>query len=288
MTSLSSALDGRPGTTGVDLRADGPVRIITLDRPEHANAVDRGMHTALVTIWKAIQADPGARAVVLTGSGAAFCAGGDLSMIQAVTDDPRLRTTIMREARDIVVEMLNFPLPVIAAVNGPAVGLGCSLAMLCDVVLMAEGAHLADPHVAIGLVAGDGGAAIWPLLGSPLKIKELLLTGDRIGAFEAERIGMATRAVPDDQVMPEAMRLAARLAALPAQAVQDTKRAVNLHLIQAAAGVLEFALAAEAVSMTEPEHQALVRQLLARISSRPGPSAQPAEPSRPTPGGRDR
>ena len=276
----SSALEVSPDAMGIHIRSEGAVRIVTLDRPDSSNAVDREMHTALVSIWKAIAADPAARAVVLTGAGAAFCAGGDLGMVQAVADDHRLRNAVMREARDIVVEMLNFPLPVVAAVNGPAVGLGCSLAMLCDVVLMSESAYLADPHVSIGLVAGDGGAAIWPLLASPLKVKELLLTGDRIGALDAERIGMATRVVPSDQLMVEALRVAARFAALPAQAVQDTKRAVNLHLSRASTGVLDFALAAEAVSMMEPAHRALVRQLLDRVSSPDRRAPAPPEPAR--------
>lgn len=246
------------------VEAEGSVRIVTLDRPGARNAVDRQMHAELVGVWGRLRADPSARAVIVTGSGAAFSGGGDLEMIAAVADDPGLRDEVMREARDIVVRMLDFPLPVVAAVNGPAVGLGCSLAMLCDVVLMADDAYLADPHVALGLVAGDGGAAIWPLLASPLKIKELLLCGDRISASEAERIGLATRVVAKDELFGEAMRVAQRLAALPARAVQETKRAVNLHLSRGAAGVLDFALAAETVCMDDPDHRLRLRRLVER------------------------
>ncbi|MEW6473529.1 MAG: enoyl-CoA hydratase-related protein [Actinomycetota bacterium] len=250
--------------SGVRVTARGPIRIVTLDRPGSLNAVDRQMHSDLALVWRRLEADRAARAVVLTGSGEAFCGGGDLQMITAVADDVGLRDALMSEAREIIVSMLEFPLPVVAAINGPAVGLGCSLAMLCDVVLMAEHAYLADPHVALGLVAGDGGAAMWPLLASPLKIKELLWCGDRIPAVEAERIGLATRVVPKDTLAGEAMRVAERLADLPARAVQDTKRAVNLHLTRSAAGALDFALAAETVSMGDPDHRERLRHLVQR------------------------
>lgn len=264
MDQVSTRTEVQHSGTGIRIDVEGPVRVVTLDRPASLNAIDREMHTELSKVWKAMSHEPEARAVVLTGSGSAFSGGGDLRMVQAVGDDPVLRAEIMREARDIIREMLDFPLPVVAAINGAAVGLGCSMAMLCDVVLMAEDAYLADPHVAIGLVAGDGGAAMWPLLASPLKVKEFLLTGDRISAPEAARIGMATRVVPTDELLGEAMRVASRLALLPAQAVQDTKRAVNLHLTRRVAGVLDFALAAETVSIDQPEHRDRVRHLLER------------------------
>jgi enoyl-CoA hydratase len=144
--------------------------------------------------------------------------------------------------------MAEFPKPVVAAVNGPAVGLGASIAISCDLVLLAESAWLSDTHVNVGLVAGDGGAAIWPLMMSLLKAKEYLLTGDRIPAAEAVSLGLANRVVADGQLMKEAMALAERLAAQPLQAVQETKRALNLHMQAAIALVAPFALSAEAES----------------------------------------
>ena len=127
--------------------------------------------------------------MILTGAGRAFCAGGDLNWISTFLDDPVARDESIREGSQIIEEMLRFPLPVIAAVNGPAVGSGCSVALLCDIMLISEGAYLADPHVAVGLVAGDGGAALWPLLSPIMRSREYLYTGDRIPAATAVEFG---------------------------------------------------------------------------------------------------
>jgi enoyl-CoA hydratase len=148
------------------------LRVVTLNRPENFNAVDMELHGALAGIWRHLAGDPTARAVILTGSGSAFSAGGDMAMLQRLRDDIAQRRIMIDEARQIVREMLAFPLPLVAAVNGPAVGLGCSLALLCDIVYISNSAYLADPHVAVGLTAGDGGAATWPLLTSNLRAKD--------------------------------------------------------------------------------------------------------------------
>jgi enoyl-CoA hydratase len=145
------------------------------------------------------------------------------------------------------------------------VGLGCSIALFSDIVLMAESAWIADPHVsAVGLVCGDGGAAVWPLLTSLSRAKEYLLTGDRIAAAEAERIGLVNRVVPDDQLMDEALHLAHRLAGLSRFSVEATKRALNMHLERAFAGVLDYSMAMEDAAMDTPEHKERVAQFLAR------------------------
>jgi enoyl-CoA hydratase/carnithine racemase len=243
---------------------DGPVAIVTINRPEVYNAVNDALHSALVRVWKLLGHDPEVRAVVITGAGQAFSAGGDMAWLSAVQGDADRRAVLMREARDLVVEMLHCPLPVIAAVNGPAVGLGCSVAVLSDVVLIADDAYLADPHVAVGLVAGDGGALMWPYLIGPLRAKELLFTGDRVPAEEAVRLGLANRAVPRDKLLDEAMAFAHRLSALPSRALQDTKRAINLHIEQAVATVLNFALAAQSETFSLPEHRDRVAQFLER------------------------
>ena len=243
---------------------DGSVAIITINRPDVYNAVNDALHSGLVRIWKLLGNDPDLRAVVITGAGKAFSAGGDMAWLAVVQGDEQRRAMLMREARDLVIEMLHFPLPVIAAVNGPAVGLGCSVAVLSDVVLIAEDAYLADPHVAVGLVAGDGGALMWPYLIGPLRAKELLFTGDRVPADDAVRLGLANRAVPRDKLLAEAMALAHRLSELPSRALQDTKRAVNLHLEHAVATVLNFALAAQSETFSLPEHRDRVAQFLER------------------------
>jgi enoyl-CoA hydratase len=235
--------------------ADGPVRTVVLDRPDHLNAIDRELHRELAQVWRRLAADREARVVVVTGAGKAFSAGGDLDWITSFLDDPAARDESLREGAEIIDEMLRFPLPVIAAVNGPAVGLGCSVAVLSDIVLMSEDAYLADPHVAVGLVAGDGGAALWPLLTPIMRTREYLFTGDRIPAAVAVEVGLASRAVAADELLPEAQRLAARLAKVPADALQGTKRIVNMHLSRALSGAVQAGFAAEQVTMQSDDHR---------------------------------
>jgi enoyl-CoA hydratase len=251
-----------PGDLVVTAR--GPVRLVELNRPEQLNAMSEELHTALASVWDAIAADPEAKAVVLTGRGRAFSAGGNFQVMTRVQRDPAFRDQNVAEARRIITSMVRFPLPVVAAVNGPAVGLGCSLALLSDLVLVSEDAHLADPHVQVGLVAGDGGALVLPLLVGLTRAKELLFLGDRVSPQDAVRLGLANRVVAADKLLDEALELAERLAALPAQALRDTKRAVNLHLEQAMAAVLEPALLAERESMHAPDHIAIVEKIIAR------------------------
>lgn len=237
------------------LSGDGPVRTLTINRPEHRNATNGPLHEGLAKVWGLLLEDPSISVVVLTGAGRAFSAGGDLEFVGSLADDPELRYRTMHEARQIVTEMMAFPLPVVAAVNGPAVGLGCSLAMLSDIVLVAEDTFLADPHVTIGLVAADGGALCWPLMTSLLKAKEYLYTGDRIPAATAVELGLANRAVPPERLLDEAYALADRLAAQPQQALRDTKRALNLHMAAAVNTVLDFAFSAESLCFTLPGFQ---------------------------------
>ncbi len=248
------------------IEADDAVRVVTLNRPDTLNAVSAGLHEALEHVWRHVASDPQARAIVLTGAGRAFSAGGDLDHIVAMQEDPVTRRSGLDQARRIVTEMMDCPLPVVAAVNGPAVGLGCTIAACTDIVLIADTAFMADPHVSVGLTAGDGGTAVWPLIMGMLRAKEYLLTGDRISAEQAVAFGLANRVVPAGSLMAEAMALAARLAAQPPQAVQSSKRALNMHLKRAISGVLEYALAEEAASFDTPEHRAAVARMLGHRS----------------------
>jgi enoyl-CoA hydratase len=193
--------------------------------------------------------------VILTGAGRAFSAGGDLDWISSFPDDPVARDDSLREGAQIIDELLRFPLPVIAAVNGPAIGLGCSIAALCDIVLISDRAFLSDPHVSVGLVAGDGGAAFWPLLTPILRSREYLYTGDRIPAETAVELGLASRVVPAPQLDYEAKQLAQRLAGQSPAALRGTKRVTNMYLSQALSGAVQAGFAAERETMLSDDHR---------------------------------
>ena len=248
----------------IRVKADGPVRIVTFTRPEQLNAVNEDLHRALATVFPQLSADADARVAVLTGEGRAFSAGGDFDLLDRMSKDRRLRRDTLAEGREIVLSMLRCRVPVIAAVNGPAVGLGCSLLALSDVVYMAESAYLSDPHVTVGLVAADGGPVTWPLHTSLLLAKEYAFTGERITAARAAEIGLANHVCPDGEVLPAALAAAHKIAALPQQAVEATKRVLNLHLEQAVLATIDFALAAENESFDTDELRANVDRFLAR------------------------
>ena len=231
----------------IDVRADGALRIITLNRPDALNAINDRLHVGLARIWGFLNRDPSARAAVLTGSGKAFSAGGDFDYIRALSEDTALRAKTLADGREIVLGMVRCRIPVVAAVNGPAVGLGCSLVALSDLVYIAENAFLADPHVQVGLVAADGGPVTWPLHTSLLLAKEYALTGARISATRAAEIGLANHVAEDP--LAEAIACARRIVALPQQAVENTKRLLNIHLERAVLAVLDYAIAAEDMSL---------------------------------------
>lgn len=246
----------------------GPVRIVTLNRPDALNSASEQLHGELARIWTELDADPEVRAIVLTGSGDAFSAGGDLQLLQGMAEDVDLRREIMAEAAVIVRTMTSVRVPIVAAVNGPAVGLGCSLASMCDIVVIEEQAYFADPHVALGLVAADGGGLTWPLLTSLLRAKEYILLGDRVSSAQAVAIGIANRVVPKGESLATAIGLAERLAALPPQSVRETKRLLNGALRNAVEGSLTTALAAETASFDEEPFRANLDRMLAK--KRPG------------------
>ncbi len=222
------------------------------------------MHHALAGIWRVLGADDDVRAVVTTGVGRAFSAGGDMVMFGRLIEDPEARADQIAEARTVFTEVINFGKPLVSAVNGPAVGLGCSVALLSDLLVMGESSYLADPHVAVGLTAGDGGAAMLPLLVGMMKAKEYVLLGDKITASVAKELNLVTRVVADGDELEEALALGGRLAALPAQAVCSSKIAMNMHLSRAALGVLEYALAAEYTSFSTREFKDRVASFRSR------------------------
>lgn len=249
----------------IDVCADGPLRIITLNRPEDLNAVNEGLHNGLARIWGELNRDLAARAAVVTGSGKAFSAGGDFNFIKALSQDDDLRAKTLADGRDIVLGMVRCRVPVVAAVNGPAVGLGCSLVALSDLVYIAEDAFLSDPHVQVGLVAADGGPLTWPMHISLLLAKEYALTGARISAGRAVEIGLANHIAIDP--VQEAIACARRIATQPQQAVEATKRMLNMHLERAVLAVLDYANTAEDMSLQTAELQSNIARLTAGSGS---------------------
>jgi enoyl-CoA hydratase len=213
-------------------RPDGVV-IVILDRPDVLNAANVRLHREMSEVWAVIDDDDGARVSVITGSGRAFSAGGDLDMIEEMTRDYEAVLAQWRDARAIVERMLDATKPIVSAINGAAVGAGLAVALLADVSIVGESARLSDGHARLGVAAGDHAALLWPVLCGMAKAKYYLLTADFVDGPEAERIGLVTKCVPDDQVLAEATAVAEHLARGSAPAIQWTKRVMNQWLRQA-------------------------------------------------------
>ena len=246
----------------IEVRAEGPLRIITLNRPGSLNSVNDALHGGLARLWPRLNEDREARAAVITGAGRAFSAGGDFGYLEELRQDPELRARSLAHGRDLVLGMVRCRVPLVAAVNGPAVGLGCSLVALSDVVYIAEDAYLADPHVRVGLVAADGGPLTWPLHTSLHWAKEYAFTGARIKAGRAVEMGLANHVVSDP--LAEAVACAERIAKLPRQAVESTKRLLNLQLERTVLNSLDFATTAEEMSFQSADFRAIVAEFNAK------------------------
>ena len=241
------------------LSAERKDRVLTVsfNRPESLNAINAELHTELSRIFADIARDQDTEVVLLTGKGRAFCAGGDIKWFQSMS--PQQLDALFIEARKIIIDLLEVEQPIIAAVNGPATGLGATLALFSDVIIAAENAKIGDPHVRVGVVAGDGGAVIWPWLVGAARAKEFLMTGDLLTAQEAERIGLINRVVPQDKLMSTAMELATRLANGPTKAIRWTKVSVNKILRDTANLVLDTSLALEKHCFYTEDHKEAVR-----------------------------
>lgn len=214
-------------------RRENGILWLTLNRPEVLNAADAQLHTELVEVWGVIDRDPQVRVAVVTGAGRAFSAGGDLNWVENAYRDFTEITRILEEARDLVYNILRCRKPIVSAINGAAVGAGLVVALLADISIAAESARLADGHVRMGVAAGDHAAIVWPLLVGMSKAKYYLMTSEFVGGREAERIGLVSLCVPDEQLHDKATEVATRLATGPRQAIQFTKRTLNQWLLQA-------------------------------------------------------
>lgn len=206
--------------------SDEGILEITLAAPG-LNSVGPRMHRDLADIWPVIERDPDVRVVLVRGDGAAFSSGGNFELLGAMIDDYESRTQIMREARDLVVNMVNLDKPVVSAIRGPAVGAGLVVAVLSDISVAGRTAKIIDGHTRLGVAAGDHAAICWPLLVGMAKAKYYLLTCDPLSGVEAERIGLVSICVDDEEVLATAHRIAAQLAGGAQAAIRGTKRSLN-------------------------------------------------------------
>src|SRR5580698_2738227 len=228
----------------------GRVTTITFNRPEARNSVNEQLHHELSEIWTDVDIDAETDVIVLQGSGGSFCAGGDLKYLLGKVGDPVRLISGNRGNRRITDTMLTLEKPIVAKVDGPAIGLGCSLALFCDFVIATERSVFADPHVSVGLVAGDGGALLWPQLIGYMRAKRYLLTGDALGAREAETVGLITQCVTDTTELDlVADALVERMLKSAKFAVRFTKASVNAGLRQVANAVVDRAVAFEGITM---------------------------------------
>ena len=233
-------------------RRDHGVLLITLDRPEKYNATDEGMHTELARVWADVSADPETRVAVVTGAGKAFSAGGDLAMVERLAGDHDRVAHMLREMSDLVYTIVNCEKPVVSAINGVAVGAGAVVALLADISICATDARIGDGHVKLGVAAGDHAAIVWPLLAGMAKSRYYLLTGEMIDGAEAERIGLVSKAVAREEVVPEALRVAETLATGSQLAIRWTKRALNGWL-RAAGPIFDQSAAYEMLTFLGPD-----------------------------------
>jgi enoyl-CoA hydratase len=235
---------------------------LTLRAPGKLNAVDAATHGELAAVWRAIGDDEETRAVLVRGADGAFSAGGDLDLVLDIARDYETRLRVFREARDLVYNLVNCPKPIVSAIAGPAVGAGLAVALLADISIAAPNARIVDGHTRLGVAAGDHAAIVWPLLCGLAKAKYHLLLCEPVDGVEAERIGLVSLCVPEDELEERALAIAERLAAASQHAIRHTKLALNNWLL-AAGPTFDASLALEFLHMTGPDvHEgvAAVRQ----------------------------
>jgi enoyl-CoA hydratase len=240
---------------GLKVAIDDRILTLTLNNPDKRNANTPVMHADLSRIWDDIQEDPDVDVVIVTGAGEkAFSAGGDPAHMQAMIDDERLWRQTVIEGRRIIWRLLECDVPIIARVNGAAVGFGATLALACDIVVAADDARIGDPHVHAGLVAGDGGALFWPPLVGTARAKELLFTGELLTAQQAQGLGLVNHVVPRAELDAKVQEIARKIRAGASGAIRMTKQLLNLPLRQQAHGLMDLGLATESLSHRSRDH----------------------------------
>ena len=255
-----------------DRPADGVLRI-TLDAPG-LNAVGPSAHRQLADVWRTVDRDPDARVALLRGAGKAFSAGGSFELIDSMLTDYEARTRVLREARDLVVNVIDCSTPIVSAIHGPAIGAGLVAGLLADVSVVARSARIIDGHTRLGVTAGDHAAICWPLLCGMAKAKYYLLTCETLSGEEAERIGLVSLCVEDDEVQDKAMSVAVQLAAGSRTALEWTKRTLN-HWYRANAGIFDASLAYEMVGFGGPDaREGLASHVDKRTPTFTGPTSE--------------
>ena len=246
---------------------------ITMNRPERLNAIDQPTHAELAEIWRDIDADPETSAVIVTGAGRAFSAGGDLDMASDLAVDFVKRCQGWKEARDLVYNMINCSKPIVSAIRGPAVGAGLAIGVLADISIAAKTAKLIDGHTKLGVAAGDHAAIVWPLLCGMAKAKYYLLLCETLTGEEAERIGLVSLAVDDAELDATALKTAVRLAEGAPAAIRWTKYALN-NWLRSAGPTFDTSLALEFLAFTGPD----VKEGIAAIREKRAPKFDPSAP----------
>lgn len=232
----------------------GRILTIRINRPQAMNAVDADLHHDLAHVFDDANGDPDSDVLVLTGEGRAFCAGGDAAWLTAMAESPEAFDAIAPEAKRIVFSLLELEKPILCRLNGPAAGLGATIALMCDVVVAAQSARIGDPHVRMGLVAGDGGAVIWPQAIGYAKAKEYLLTGDLINAKDAEAMGLINHAVPAAELDARVDAFARKIGGGAMKSIKYTKTAINIGLKQLAHSMMDTCMAYEALTNRSQDH----------------------------------
>ena len=246
----------------LDTELTDGVLTVRLNRPDRLNAVNRALHNDLSRGFAAASTDTACEVIVLTGAGRAFCAGGDLEFLDLCIKNPDVFDEVAYEGKRIVYSMLDCEKPIIGKINGHAAGLGATLALFCDVTFMAEGGKISDPHVRVGLVAGDGGAVIWPQLIGYARAKEYLMTGNAISASEAAKIGLINYALPAEELDARVDAFVRQIQDGATAAIRGTKISVNVGLKQLAHAVLETSTGLERLSNRSPEHRLAIDAMM--------------------------
>jgi enoyl-CoA hydratase len=246
---------------------------ITMDRPGKLNAADHGLHSELSAVWRTVDADPDVNAVILRGAGAGFSAGGDLGLVEDMSNSFEVRARLWKEARDLVYNVINCGKPIVSAIHGPAVGAGLVAGLLADVSIVTKNARIIDGHTRLGVAAGDHAAIVWPLLCGMAKAKYHLLLCEEMSGVEAERMGLVSLCVEEEALEATSLEIAERLANMAPSAVRWTKYSLN-NWLRMAGPIFDTSLALEFMGFSGPE----VREGLASFAEKRPPRFDPRSP----------